>query len=457
MELRSRRVRLLAPCLSSVALLWLLGCGGAAQVGVVEPGLVEAPAHPGRGVILFVGDGMGIASITAARIHKGASDGMSPPSAAVLRIETAPRSCLVRTASRDSMVTDSAAAMTALVTGVRVPNGYLSADLDAAGAPQPLRTLVEEAEARGLSTGIVTTTTLTHATPAALYAHIENRRSEEEIATALLPASGNPALGDGVEILLGGGRAFFVPADEGGVRADDRDLVAELRAAGYASVRNATELRDAVAAGGDKILGLFTDAHMAFEADRVASASEEPSLAEMTARAIEVLRRNPRGYFLMVEGGRIDHAHHMNNARRAIVDVLAFDAAVAAALEATTAEDAIFVTADHDHTMVIAGYPIGDRDVFTQVGVDRAGQPYSAIQYANGPAALMTAARHAAQDIESLDYRERAGVPLDAETHGAQDVPLYVFGPSEVYADLPAAIDNTDVFKFVRSALSSGE
>lgn len=411
----------------------------------------RAPATPspaGRGVILFVGDGMGVASLTAARIHKGAREGKSPPSAALLRMDQAPRACLVRTASADAMVTDSAAGMTAMVTGAKVPNGVLSLDVTTG---TPLETLLEVAEARGMSTGIVTTTTLTHATPAALYAHAENRRAEAEIATSVLPGGDNPAIGDGVEVLLGGGREFFLPAASAG----GRDLVAELRAAGYTYVEDAAGLSGAAGAA-EKLLGLFADSHMAFEADRVASESVQPSLAAMTRSALQVLRRNPRGFFLMVEGGRIDHAHHYNNGRRAIADVLAFDDALATALEQGTARDVIFVTADHDHTMVIAGYPSIDSDVFTEAGVDAYGVPYTAILYANGPSALQPPpAQLSAERLSSSDFQERAGVPLQADTHGGMDVPLFVFGPESQYRDLPASIDNTEIFRRLLRTLDS--
>jgi alkaline phosphatase len=178
----------------------------------------------------------------------------------------------------------------------------------------------------------------------------------------------------------------------------------------------------------------------------------------MTRLALAVLQRNRRGYFLMVEGGRIDHAHHVNNARRAISEVLGLDEAVSAALEATASRDVILVTADHDHTMVIAGYPrIGD-DVFVQAGVDDMGNPYTTLLYGNGPSALSPPP--AVLDpgaLASPDFQERAGVPLSRETHGGMDVPLFVFGPESVYRDLPAAIDNTAIFDILRQALPGGE
>ncbi len=409
---------------------------------------------PGRGVILFVGDGMGVASITAARIHKGARQGTSPPSAAVLNIDRAPRACLVRTASLDSMVTDSAASITAMVTGEKVVNRALSLRVDGeGGGVERLTTLAELAEARGLSTGVVTTTRLTHATPAGLYAHVANRDDEEEIAAALIPGGENRALGDGFEVVLGGGRAVFLPRTGAGFRRDERDLIAELERAGYAYARTGAEAASAVVGGADKLLGLFAESHMSFEADREA---DEPSLAEMTDLALDVLQRNPRGYFLMVEGGRIDHAHHGTNGRRAIVDVLALDEAVGVALDRVSDRDVVYVTADHDHTMVIAGYAPIDRDVFTQAGVDEDGIPYTAILYANGPSAGSPVPASLTPEIlESDDFQERAGVPLPYETHGGMDVPLFVFGPRSAYDDLPSSIDNTAIFDLLKRALST--
>jgi alkaline phosphatase len=431
-----------------IVVLALLGCAtrGAAPV--------QRTDEPGRGVILFVGDGMGVASITAARIHKHAAQRTGAPQAG-LQIERAPRSCLVRTASLDFMVTDSAAAITAMVTGERVPNGVLSVRVDDAGPPVELRTLLELAEARGLSTGIVTTTTITHATPAGLYAHVARRADEAAIAEALVPSSRNGALGDGIEVILGGGRSFLRPQEAGGQRRDGRDLIAELERAGYSYARDAAETRAAVGSGTDKLLGIFADGHMSFALDRPQS---EPDLAEMTSLALDVLRRNPRGYFLMVEGGRIDHAHHVNNARRAIAEVLGLDDAVGAALAGAGAGDVILVTADHDHTMVIAGYPRTEDDIFVQAGVDALGSPYTALLYGNGPSALSPPpAVLGPAELASPDFRERAGVPLSHETHGGMDVPLFVFGPESVYRDLPAVIDNTAIFDILLSALPGGD
>ena len=404
-----------------------------------------APERKARGVVLFIGDGMGIATVTAARIHKGFLAGTRPPAAARLNLDRAPRSCLVQTWSADNIVTDSAASMTAMVTGVKVINGALAARATATGGIEKLMTLLEIAESRGLSTGVVTTTSVTHGTPAATYAHILKRGDQAAITAALVPGVDNPRLGDGIEVVLGGGRSHFIA----------RPAVLEaLSSAGYHRVETAQALEKAVAGGAGKILGLFAELDLEFAAQRASRAPQQPTLAQMTRAALEVLRRDPRGYFLVVEGGRIDHAHHMNNSYLAIGEMLAFDEALGVAVDSMGDDDVFFVTADHDHTMVIAGYAPVSQDVFSQAGGDANGDPYATLLYADGPGALKKPpASLPSAEVPAADRIDRAGVPLEWETHAGMDVPLYVFAPPAVRNDLPASIDNTEIFRRLRSAI----
>lgn len=410
---------------------------------------------PPKGIILFVGDGMGVATVTAARIHKGARDGLSRPVEAQLELDAAPRSALLRTWCSDYMVTDSAAGITAFISGAKVPMGAICADLRGDGTLDSLLSVFEIAESLGLATGVVTTTRLTHATPAAAFAHTMNRREEGKIALALLPGPGDSRLGDGIEVLLGGGREWFLPREtEDGRRDDGRNLLGELSEAGYQLVDNAGDLRSAVASKNEKVFGAFTSSHMSYEADRVGGESGEPSLAEMTRAAIALLERNPRGFLLLVEGGRIDHALHANNGFRAITDMLAFDDAIAVALERDQSETLTLITADHDHTMVVAGYPPAGEDVFVQAGRDTEGIPYTAILFANGPSAGTDLPDSLSEEIlEDPDYRERAGVPLASETHGGMDVPLYAFGPDRYLEMIRGSMENTAVFGILRAAI----
>ena len=418
-------------------------------------GAGPAGAAKSRGVILFLGDGMGTATVTAARIHKGFLEGKEPPASGVLALDTAVRGATVRTYAADCMITDSAAGITAYSTGHKTINGALAAKPRLDGRVDTLQTVLELAEARGMSTGLVTTTTITHATPAGFYAHTLFREREIDIALAAIPGTGNRRLGDGIDVLMGGGRSFWLPKDvETGVREDSRNLIEEMSRAGYTAVGTRTELEAARQAGKKKILGLFGPSHLEYEADRPRTAPQQPTLTEMTRAAIEVLSRNPKGFFLLVEGGRIDHALHSNNAYRAVMDMLEFDRAIAATLKMVGKESVIIVTADHDHTMVLSGIPAPNADVFSQAGKDKNGKPFTTLIFGNGPSAAkplpdtLTAAM-----LNDPDFQERAGVPMPYEEHGGQDVPLYAFGPEKYLKRIKGSMDNTEVFGVLRSAV----
>jgi alkaline phosphatase len=438
-------------------LLVVLGGGFASALGG-ESASAAPEAKPPRNVILFVGDGMGVAVVTAARIHKGALEGLATPAEGLLIMEGAPRGALVHTWSADNLVTDSAAAITALVTGHKVPNAFLSAMARADGGVDSLTTLLELAEAQGLATGLVTTTRITHATPAGLYAHEVSRYSEESIAAALVPGRGNPRLRDGVEVILGGGYANFLPTGvvvdgAAGRRTDGRNLPSELAGAGYTVVRNGAELDAAVAAGASPVLGLFTPSHMSYVLDRERAESQEPSLPQMTRAAIRVLSRNPNGFFLLVEGGKIDHALHEKNAARAVAETIEFDAAIGEALLLGPKETVVLVTADHDHTMVLAGSAPASGDVFAEAGKDRNGVPYTVLLFATGAGGDQPPPMLTPQLLGSPDFHERGGLPTGGETHGGMDVPLFFWGPSALRDSFGASIDNTDVFRILARAI----
>jgi alkaline phosphatase len=420
-----------------------------------EPVDTADAAKPPRGVILFIGDGMGIATVTAARIHEGALEGKTPPASGLLSVDTAPRGATVRTYAADCMITDSAAGATAYATGFKTANGALSVRPRPDGGVDTLATILEWAEARGLATGLVTTTRVTHATPAAFYAHRMDRDEEMEIALEAIPGKQNPRLGDGMEVLLGGGRDFWLPKGQGtGAREDGRNLVEEVEAEGYRVVGTAGELKSEAESGRKKLIGLFAPSHMEFEADRPRTAPDQPTLTDMTRAAIQVLSRNPRGFFLMVEGGRIDHALHADNGYRAVTDMLEFDRAIGEARRMLGPESLIIVTADHDHTMVLSGAPAPGADVFSQAGKDVNGKPFTTLIFGNGPSAAKTIPDTlTAEMLRDPDFLERAGVPLPAEEHGGQDVPLYAFGPEKYLKKIHASMNNTEVYDVLRSAV----
>ncbi|ROH86394.1 alkaline phosphatase [Pseudomethylobacillus aquaticus] len=422
-----------------------------------------------KNIILFVGDGMGLSTVTAARILQGQQQG-KPGEENQLAFERFPYLALSKTYSWDQQTPDSAPTMTAIVTGYKAREGMLSvnhltarAECDAAKiSANSLPTLLEQSAQAGKATGIVTTTRITHATPAANYAHTAMRDWEadsdlpprcgvKDIARQLIEAS--PAVRNSLKVVLGGGRAKFMRVDQldpeypnkRGARKDGRDLLAEWQALHQQGVyvTDNKGFKAADSARFDTLLGLFEPSHMQYEADRLADKAGEPSLTEMTEKAIQRLQRSPKGYFLQIEAGRIDHAHHAGNAKRALLDTIMLSDAVARARAMTSVEDTlIIVTADHSHTLTLAGYPhrgnpiLGVvKDVPEQDGApvseskDELGLNYTTLGYANGPGAQHP--RHAitAADSEDVEYQQAALVPLKSETHGGEDVAIFASGP----------------------------
>lgn len=420
-------------------------------------------------VILFVGDGMGVSTITAARILEGQRRG-EPGEENHLSFEGFPSVSLVKTYSVNQQTPDSAPTMTAMMTGVKTKDGILSINDNVIRGDQTtvagneLTTLLELAEDAGLSTGVVSTARLTHATPAACYAHSPERdwESDADLSEGARTAGFKDIArqlvefprGNGLEVALGGGRAYFLPntsadpEDVGkkGRRKDGRDLTQQWLHAysNSAFVWNKAQFDAIDPRHTDHLLGLFEQSHMEYEADRARDTGGEPSLAEMTRKAIQVLSRNRKGFFLMVEAGRIDHAHHAGNAARALTDTVALSDAVRVAQELTSDEDTlILTTADHSHVFTIAGYPTRGNDILGKVisndargfpestySLDSNGLPYTTLGYANGPGYRGGARPDLSEvDTEATDFLQEATVPLGAETHAAEDVALYATGP----------------------------
>ena len=464
----------------AACLLLLAGCAGTG----VEAG--NGQAVKPQNVILFLGDGMGVSTVTAARILAGQQAGKLGEEHE-LPFETFPNVSLVKTYNTDSQVADSAGTMSAIMTGEKTRIGMfgvrasVSRNDCAAALENELPTLLEEAEDRGHPTGIISTARITHATPAATYGHTPNRGWEVD---AVLPTTAVEAgcrdlarqmvefeHGDGIEVILGGGRAAFLPAGAAdpeygqpvGMRGDARDLAQEWVAAadGRQYVWNAGQLRAAASDG--QILGLFEPSHMQYEADRNSSDEGEPSIAEMTRFAIERLQaesaESGKGFFLMVEGGRIDHGHHAGNAYRSLTDAVAMADAVQVAMDLTAEADTlILVTADHSHTLTISGYPRRGNPILGKVesGLaemtrDAAGRPYTTLSYANGPGYREEAPDLTNVDTEDKEFLQVASVPMASETHGGEDVAAYARGPN---ADtLRGVIEQNEIYQVLRGAL----
>ncbi|MFN0317745.1 MAG: alkaline phosphatase [Burkholderiales bacterium] len=439
-----------------------------------------------KNVILFVGDGMGVSTVTAARILEGQLNG-KPGEENRLSFENFPYLALSKTYSWDQQTADSAPTMTAMVTGYKTRDGMLSVDHTTARfegsasviAAKSLPTILEQAAAAGKLTGVVSTARLTHATPAANYAHTSMRdwESDKEIrdyeAANGLPAGSLDAkdiarqlielpntVMRNLRVAMGGGRIYFLPGNSrepehnaAGLRQDGRDLTAEwlaTRGPKASFVWNQEQFDATDPARTDFLLGLFENSHMQYEADRVKDKAGEPSLTAMTEKAIALLKKGEKGFYLHVEAGRIDHAHHAGNAKRALLDTIEFSRAIKRAYEMTDPEETlIIVTADHSHTFTMAGYPHRGNDILGLVRAvpnkdgdmpeptkDALGLPYSTLGYANGPGwrdALASGLKRpslTAAQAAALEYLQEATVPtVGAETHGGEDVAIYASGP----------------------------
>ncbi len=444
-------------------------------------------AGEAKNVIFFLGDGMGPTTVTAARIYKYKEEGELH----MEKLDGKTRTARVKTYSKDAQTTDSAPSMAAYMTGVKMNNEVLSMSADtkairpngkdsacpATGNGTAVDTILEIAKAKGKSVGAVTTTTVTHATPAATYAHICHRDAENTIAAqAVVGGVGyNTKLGNGLDVLLGGGRTYFLPTTGVGAakgsRTDGRDLTAEMQAKGYTYANTGTALAAIDGKTTTKLLGLFNPSHMEYELDRVKKNIDEPSLAAMTLKAIDVLGQNSSGFFLMVEGGRIDHALHGSNAKRVMDDAIAFDDAIKTALDEMKKRDPelkntlIVVTADHDHTMTFNGYGKRGSNILGTVKnfrdgkemVDADGKNYTTLVFGNGPnrpAVRTNLVEGNADKTQVLhdDYQQETAVKLSSETHGGGDVMLFATGAGAASKTFKGTIDNTKVFSLITTA-----
>jgi alkaline phosphatase len=435
----------------------------------------EAPAEPkAKNVILFIGDGMGISTITAARIYEAQKRGETGEEN-VLSFERFPHLALVKTYNTNAQVPDSAGTATAMHSGKKTRIGVLGIGPEAEkgvckdALAHPLPLLGEEVKQRGLALGIVTTTRITHATPASVYSRSADRDWE---ADSNIPADQQQGCKDialqlaeaKFDLALGGGTAMFYGKAQGGRRADP---AADLPAA-WAAKNGGVVVKDSAAlwaAPMDKpVLGLFNPSHMTFMADRKPD-SAEPTLTDMTAQAIARLKADPDGYYLMVEGGRIDHAHHAGQAGYALEEAVEFARAVLWAVDHTDPADTlIMVTADHSHVFTIAGYPQRGNDILGLVvppagrgedggdGVSPVlagdGKPYTTLGYANGPGALKG---ERGVPTTGIAATQQSTVPTGAETHGGEDVALFATGPGAERAR--GVIEQNLIYNIIRKAL----
>jgi alkaline phosphatase len=287
-------------------------------------------AGQAKNIILMIGDGMGPAHIHITWLYTTRQLGKN---FVMTEVMDKGQTAYMVNDTADSTVTESAAAATQMATGVKV----LAKSIGIGPDGKVLKTILEMAKEKGKATGLVTTSRITDATPAAFVAHAEHRSDEVRIADQMVKSD--------VNILFGGGKDFFIPEPEKGKRKDGRNLLNEAKQNGYIVVETAEEMKKAQ---GEKILGVFNRGFMNFEIDR--KGSTEPSLAEMTAKALEVVSKKEQGFFLLMEGGRIDHAAHYYDIGSVIHDTLAFDEAVKIAYDFQKAnpDTLLIITADHE-------------------------------------------------------------------------------------------------------------
>ncbi|XP_028160306.1 membrane-bound alkaline phosphatase-like [Ostrinia furnacalis] len=417
-----------------------------------------------RNIVMFLGDGMSVPTIAAARILLGQRNGQTGEEAQ-LSFETFPTTGFTKTYCLDGQIPDSACTATAYLCGAKTNLGniclngdVMRRDCEASTNPDThIESIAAWALKDGRDAGIVTTARVTHASPAGAYANVANRMWEND--ASVVEDGGDPercpdiahqlinmSPGNQFKVILGGGRREFLPVnvtdEEGspGLRHDNRDLIQEWEEnkasqnASYAYVWNREQLMNLSTSMPDYLLGLFESSHMQFhlEADNIT----EPTLAEMTEIAIKSLRRNEKGFFLFVESGRIDIGHHGNLVEYALDETIRMHDAVKVATELLLEEDTlIVVTADHAHVMSFSGYAFRGGDILGVSGSqDWHRMPYMTLSYANGPGARMQVKGVRRNLTEEENFRKKgwrshADVPIPYERHGGDDVGVFARGP----------------------------
>uniref|UniRef100_A0A8B9NPC6 Alkaline phosphatase n=1 Tax=Accipiter nisus TaxID=211598 RepID=A0A8B9NPC6_9AVES len=417
----------------------------------IQPRISQA-----KNLILFLGDGFGIPTITATRILKGQEQGKLGPETP-LALDAFPYVALSKTYNVDRQVPDSAGTATAYLCGVK--GNYQTVGLSAAArysqcnttAGNEVVSVLERARKAGKAVGIVTTTRVQHASPSGTYAHVVNRNW---YADASMPAD---ALRQGckdiawqlvhnvdINVILGGGRKYMTPVgtrdpeyptyySANGIRKDGNNLINMWLKArpGARYVWNRTEMLALRLSPTCALPGLFEPADMKYNLAR--NTTLDPSLTEMMEVAITILSRNPNGFYLFVEDKLgIDHGHHDGAAHKALTEAVEFDRAIErAGILTDEAQTLTVVTADHSHVFSFGGYTLRGSSIFglaPSKATDN--KNYTSILYGNGPG-YPGANRNDVDDdtARQYNYLQQAAVPLSSETHGGEDVAILAKGP----------------------------
>ncbi|XP_061493520.1 intestinal-type alkaline phosphatase 1-like isoform X2 [Rhineura floridana] len=411
--------------------------------------------HRAKNIILFLGDGMGVPTISASRIYKGQLAGGSGEET-VLAMEKFPYVALSKTYNVDRQVPDSAGTGTAYLCGVK--SNAKTLGLSAAAVygkctstfGNKVDSILHRAKLSGKSVGIVTTTRVQHASPGAAYAHSANRSwysdanmSRDAIQQGCKDIAYQLVHNTDINVILGGGRIYMMPqqtpdpeypTDWNGTRKDGLNLIEKWLSGkeGAQYVWNKSGLAAVNENSTNYLMGLFEPQDMKYELER--DNSTDPSIVEMTEKAVQILRRNPNGFFLFVEGGKIDHGHHDGKAKQALTEAVMMDLAVERALQLTNASETLtVVTADHSHVFTFGGSTPRGNNIFglaPKRATDK--RSYTSILYGNGPGyTLKNGSRPdvRSEAFEDKNYQQQAAVPLSSETHGGEDVAIMAQGP----------------------------
>ncbi|KAJ0022411.1 hypothetical protein NQD34_009901 [Periophthalmus magnuspinnatus] len=412
-----------------------------------------------KNVILFLGDGMSITTITASRILKGQLQNQSGEDS-VMTMDTFPNVGLIKTYSVDFQIPDSAATATAYLCGVKTNLNTLGVNAAVRNGVcksqkgNEVTSILKWAKDSGKSVGVVTTTRVQHATPATTYAHSASRKWYSD---ADLPAS---AKRDGctdiaaqlinntdIDVIIGGGRKYMTPRGtkdpeypwdflSRGKRQDGRNLIDEWQQKKIGKVAhyvwNRTDFDAVDPETTDYLMALFEPGDLRFEADR--DPKMDPSIVETTEKAIRILQKNKNGFFLLVEGGRIDQAHHDGRGYMALHETVAFDYAIAKALELTKEEETLtVVTADHSQPFIFNGYPFRGQSILGKSPLWAMDfKPYTTLMYGSGPGhKKVNGSRPDLRDVDTKTkaYVQYSAVPTESSTHSGEDVAVLARGP----------------------------
>ena len=387
------------------------------------------------GIILFIGEGLAPGRLAATRLYVGGAD-------ARLTFDSMNHLALLINYSQDFAVPDRAAAATALATGVRVNNRAISVD----GDGKPLTSLVELARERGRATGLVTNAKLTDPTSAAFYAHPADPNDVDSVAREFVE-------GGKIDIAMGGGVTAFLPETKGGERQDGRDLLLELRRNGFDIVRTRAELEAIPAWRRPKLFGAFSSAELAF-ANQLEERSEQPSLADMVRRAIELLQYNAGGYLLLVDEGLTRKAAQDNNGERTLGETAELDRAVAVARRYAGQRSTIIVRGDVAiGGMSLSGFPVRKDSGIALLGLNSAGEPW--ITWASGPNGAKSYG--AAKVLGAINGQPETEPPEPAAFYAKSALntldDVVAFGSGPGTEALTGSVENTTIFKIVRDEL----